>query len=356
MGNLNLDIFKGKSAFITGHTGFKGSWLSFWLAELGAKVTGYALEPMEQRSLFNQLSLRNKINHITGDLRDEKKLLHEMQNVNPEFVFHLAAQSLVRKSYQEPQLTFATNVLGSVNLLEAVRQCGSVRSLVYITSDKCYLNKEWVWGYRENDELGGSDPYGTSKACAEHVFRSYYLSYFIERANFGCGSTRAGNVIGGGDYSSDRIVPDIINAVMNNKVLELRNPNSTRPWQHVLDPLYGYLTLASKLYDQPKVFSGGSWNFGPSGYSIRKVSELVDKLSDILQQEIKIKVNHSAIMPEATLLHLSIDKAKDLLKWNPKWEFDIAVQKTGEWYRQIISGADITNITKKQILDFSNIV
>ena len=356
MGNLNLDIFKGKSVFITGHTGFKGSWLSFWLTELGAKVTGFALEPEQPQILFNQLSLRDKIHHITGDLRDEKKLLYEMQNANPEFVFHLAAQSLVRTSYQEPQLTFATNVLGSVNLLEAVRKCESVRSLVYITSDKCYLNKEWVWGYRENDELGGPDPYSASKACAEHVFKSYYLSYFIARAHFGCGSTRAGNVIGGGDYSYDRIVPDLIKSVVTNKALELRNPNSTRPWQHVLDPLYGYLTLASKLYEQPKFFSGGSWNFGPSGNSIRKVSELVDKLSNVLQQEIKIKVNHSATMPEATLLHLSIDKAKDLLKWNPKWEFDIAVQKTGEWYKQMISAADITDITRKQILDFSKTV
>ncbi len=350
----NLNIFKNKPVFITGHTGFKGSWLSFWLTELGAKVTGYALEPVQQDALFNKLFLKNSINHIIGDIRDDKKLLKSLQDTAPEFVFHLAAQSLVRKSYLEPQLTFATNVLGSVNLLEAVRQCSSVRSLVYITSDKCYVNKEWVWGYRENDELGGPDPYSASKACAEFAFKSYYLSYFKNRPNFGCGSTRAGNVIGGGDYSDDRIIPDVIRAVANNQSIKLRNPNATRPWQHVLDPLYGYIILAKKLYNQPELFNGESWNFGPSGNSIRTVSELVNKLSVILNLK-KINANMDSNnfgMPEATLLHLSIDKSKNLLQWQPKLEFDAAVQRTGEWYKKIINGGNAIDVTKQQILDF----
>lgn len=353
---MNLDLksfFTGKKIFITGHTGFKGSWLSFWLNELGAQVTGYALEPDYDHSLFESVKLADRINHIVGDVRDYEKLSQSLLDSKAEFVFHLAAQALVRRSYQEPLLTFSTNVMGSVNLLEAVRVSPTVRSLVYITSDKCYWNKEWPWGYRENDELGGPDPYSASKASAEHVFKSYDLSFFKDRKNFGCGSVRAGNVIGGGDRSQDRIVPDIIRSIERNEPIILRYPNATRPWQHVLDPLNGYLCLAALLYQEDnKIKSGESWNFGPSTHSIRTVWDLVTMLTSLSGGN-KIEIETPSIkMHEATLLHLSIEKAMNFLNWSPKYTFDQTVTKTGEWYTRIRQGESASEVTKEQIIEF----
>jgi CDP-glucose 4,6-dehydratase len=267
-------------------------------------------------------------------------------------VFHLAAQALVKRSYDDPLLTFSTNVMGSLNLLESIRECPSIRSLVYITSDKCYWNNEWVWGYRENDPLGGPDPYSASKACAEHVFKSYYLSYFKDRKDFSCASTRAGNVIGGGDRSQDRIVPDIIKAIETKKPIVLRNPNSTRPWQHVLDPLHGYLRLGMHLYQYPEQFNGEAWNFGPSNQSIKTVyalTELITSLwNDISIETPALKNKHH----ESTLLHLSIDKAQTLLKWDPKLPFNEAVIKTGEWYKRVQNGENPKLVTQEQIREF----
>lgn len=356
MSDILTQSFKGKSVFITGHTGFKGAWLAFWLTELGAKVTGYALPPEYQGSLFEKLHLSDRTNHIIGDIRDCDKLRKAILESKPEFVFHLAAQALVRRSYEDPLLTFSTNVMGSANLLESVRQCESVRSLVFITSDKCYWNKEWTWGYRENDELGGSDPYSASKASAEHVFKSYYLSFFKDRENFGCGSARAGNVIGGGDRSSDRIVPDIIRSIENKEPIVLRYPNATRPWQHVLDPLNGYLCLASLLYQGDRTIQPGeSWNFGPSTHSIRTVLDLAQTLTSLSGGEgIRIETPTTK-MHEATLLHLSIEKAATFLKWSPKYAFDEAVIKTGEWYTRIRQGENAAEVTKEQISEFMNL-
>lgn len=352
--NVEMNIkefYSGKKVFITGHTGFKGAWLAFWLTQLGAKVTGYALEPYYKNSIFEGLNLDRSVNSNIGDIRDLSNLAVAIADSKPDIVFHLAAQALVRTSYEEPLLTFQTNVMGSLNLLEVIRNTPSVKSLVYITSDKCYWNNEWVWGYRENDPLGGPDPYSASKACAEHVFKSYYLSYFKDRPNFGCASTRAGNVIGGGDRSKDRIVPDIIRAIENKQPIVLRSPESTRPWQHVLDPLHGYLSLGMHLYENPQQFNGEAWNFGPSNQSIKTVLELTNLLkSSWSNVEVKIESNNQ--VHESRLLHLSIDKAQTLLKWAPKMHFAEAVTKTGDWYQRVQNGEDPVKVTKQQIMDF----
>lgn len=350
--NSIQSFYNGKKVFITGHTGFKGAWLAFWLVELGAEVFGYALEPEYENSLFELLKLKNKIHHYIGDIRDLQNLSKVMNDIQPNIIFHLAAQALVRRSYDDPVLTFQTNVIGSLNLLECIRKIPSVRSLVYITSDKCYWNNEWVWGYRETDALGGPDPYSASKACAEHVFKSYYLSYFKGRQNFGCGSTRAGNVIGGGDRSKDRIVPDIIRAIENHQSIIIRNPNSTRPWQNVLDPLHGYLCLGMHLYNNPEPFNGEAWNFGPSHQSIKTVIELTTLLTSLWSGiEIKHESSENQLY-ESKLLHLSIDKAQMLLKWCPKYNFDDAVIKTGQWHQCVQKGDDVVQVTRQQILEF----
>jgi len=346
------EFYRGKKVLITGHTGFKGAWLATWLTQLGAEVSGCALEPAYEDSLFKVLNLSRRINHHIVDIRDLEKLSYLVQDINPDIVFHLAAQALVRRSYEEPLLTFSTNIMGSLNVLESVRQCSSIRSLVYITSDKCYWNHEWVWGYRESDPLGGPDPYSASKACAEHIFKSYYLSYFKERKNFGCASTRAGNVIGGGDRAQDRIVPDIIRAIEQGRPIILRNPQSTRPWQHVLDPLNGYLCLGMHLHDHPTQFNGEAWNFGPSNQSIKKVHELTELIAS-LWKDVKIEVKTPRNQYyESNLLHLSIDKSQTLLKWEPKIPFNKAVIKTGEWYKRVQAGEDPKRVTQEQITGF----
>ena len=277
MKNINYKFleekFRDKNVFITGHTGFKGSWLAFILSEVGANVTGYALAPNEKKNNFDLLELEKKISHIESDIRNLKDLNQAILKSNPEFIFHLAAQALVKTSYEDPINTYETNILGSINLLEAVNNCKSVRSLVFITSDKCYENVESIWGYKESDKLGGIDPYSASKAAAEIIFSSYQRSYFINKTNFGSASARAGNVIGGGDWSKNRIIPDCIRSINENLPLILRNPNSTRPWQHVLEPISGYLQLAIALLDQPNKFSN-SWNFGPNNYQIKSVKDV----------------------------------------------------------------------------------
>lgn len=350
---MDLSFFKNKSVFVTGHTGFKGAWLSFWLSMLGAKVTGFALPPQYECSLFEDLQLADHIQHIEGDIRDIEVLKSAMIRSKPEFVFHLAAQALVRKSYEDPILTFSTNVLGSANVLEAVRNCPSIRSFVYITSDKCYLNKEWEWGYRESDELGGPDPYSASKACAEHVFKSYYLSYFKNRDLFGCASVRAGNVIGGGDRSLDRIVPDVIKSMELNQPIVLRNPHATRPWQHVLDPLSGYLMLALRLYHNPQGLNGESWNFGPQSHAVKTVGDLVQRfIQHWGQGTVQVNTTTQSHPHEASLLHLSIDKAMNRLHWKPKYDVETAISKTSEWYKRVYQKESPSAVTMEHITAF----
>lgn len=343
--------FSGKRVLITGHTGFKGSWLAFILNEVGAEVTGLALPPVTAVNHFDLLKLDGKIKHVVGDVRDTAVVAKTVQDFQPEFVFHLAAQALVRPSYDEPVTTFSTNVMGSVNLLEAVRQCESVRSLVYITSDKCYENVEWIWGYRENDQLGGHDPYSASKAAAELAFSTYARSFFEQRPMLGAASTRAGNVIGGGDWAVDRIIPDCIRAVQADEPVRLRNPGATRPWQHVLEPLAGYLLLAARLYEEPKKW-GGSWNFGPSTQEVRTVKNVAEVIVGHIGKGRVEVVESKRQAHEARLLQLNCDKAHQLLGWYPRWHVEKTLEATAIWYKTIMNGGAAEAITRAQIKEF----
>jgi CDP-glucose 4,6-dehydratase len=346
-----IEMYAGRRVFITGHTGFKGSWLSFILHEAGAKVAGFSLEPATEINHFSLLNLEKKIHHIIGDIRNEALLTKEIEKFQPDYVFHLAAQALVRPSYDNPVETFSTNVIGSVNLLEAVRRCKSVRSLVYITSDKCYENVEWLWGYRENDRLGGRDPYSASKAAAELVFASYASSFFLDRPLLGAATTRAGNVIGGGDWAKDRIIPDCIRSIDSGLPILLRNPNATRPWQHVLEPIAGYLLLASKLYIEPRRWEG-SWNFGPSTSEVKTVEQVAQIIVDELGRG-SIETPVSLVQyHEANLLQLNCDKAHQLLGWYPRWNSDETLKATAYWYKKFLEGDDVEGLTRYQVQKF----
>ncbi len=341
-------LYAGRKVLVTGDTGFKGAWLSLWLSELGARVVGYALPPERPNDLFPSLGLDRLIEHVDGDVRDLSALQAVFSAHQPEFCFHLAAQALVRRSYDEAKLTFDTNVGGAVNVLEAARNTASLRSLVFVTSDKCYRNREWVWGYRECDELGGRDPYSASKAAAEIVFSSYVDSFFPERSPVGLASARAGNVIGGGDWSADRIVPDCLRALAAGEPIRLRNPAATRPWQHVLEPLGAYLTLAARLHEDGDRYRG-AWNFGPAAAANRSVDELARALVAGWGAG---QVEHSpqaAAHHEATLLHLNCDKANHLLDWHPRWNFDRTVAETVHWYREVREGRSTMDVTRAQI-------
>lgn len=345
------NCFSGKKIFITGHTGFKGSWLAFLLNEMGADVMGYALPPVGISNHFDLLKLDEKIKHVVGDIRDAALLTNTMREFQPEYVFHLAAQALVRPSYEDPAATFSTNVIGSVNLLDAVRQCESVRSLVYITSDKCYENVEWIWGYRENDQLGGRDPYSASKAAAEIVFSSYVRSFFEQRPMLGAASARAGNVIGGGDWAVDRIIPDCIRAIEKGEPVRLRNPGATRPWQHVLEPLSGYLLLAARLYEEPKKW-GGAWNFGPSTHEVRTVKDVAEVIIRHMGKGLVEVAESQVQVHEARLLQLNCDKAHQLLGWYPRWSVDKTFEATALWYNSVINGGNPEITTRAQIYEF----
>jgi len=346
-----LTDFKSRRVMITGHTGFKGSWLAFLLHEIGAEVLGYALDPAGEKSHFDLLGLRGSIQHVEADIRDDKRLKNTMCDFQPEFVFHLAAQALVRPSYVDPRTTFETNVMGSVNLLESVRACDSVRSLVYITSDKCYENLEWVWGYRENDRLGGHDPYSASKGAAEIAFSAYARSFFFERPELGAATTRAGNVIGGGDWAVDRIIPDCIRAINSDEPIHLRNPVATRPWQHVLEPISGYLLLAARLYANPADYEG-AWNFGPPSSEVRTVLEVAEHIVERYGQgsittDIIENKHH-----EAQLLQLNCDKAHQCLGWYPRWEVKHTLNMTSDWYKKVLNGATASDVTREQLFEY----
>lgn len=346
-----LSIFVGRRVMVTGHTGFKGSWLAFLLNEIGAEVLGYALPAEQPANHFAALNLAKLIHHVEADVRDGAKLAETMREFQPEFVFHLAAQALVRPSYADPKATFDTNVMGSVNLLDAVRQCESVRSLVYITSDKCYENLEWVWGYRENDRLGGHDPYSASKAAAEIAFSAYARSFFSHRPELGAATARAGNVIGGGDWAVDRIVPDCIRAFSHGGAVKLRNPNATRPWQHVLEPLAGYLLLAARLREQPITYAG-AWNFGPPSSEVRTVQEVAEYIVGRIGRGSVVVEPDVAKHHEANLLQLNCDKASQLLGWRPKWDVEQTLMATADWYKAVMDGADAAVVTRKQLHNY----
>jgi CDP-glucose 4,6-dehydratase len=348
--------FENKRVLITGHTGFKGAWLTFWLTELGAKVCGFSMDPKSKPNAFDLLKLKGRITDIRGDIRELNLLQAAISEFEPHTVFHLAAQSLVLPSYEDPVETFDTNIMGSVHLLESLRQCPSVRSLVFVTSDKCYKNREWDWGYRETDELGGHDPYSASKAACEIVLQSYGSSFLNQKENFGFASARAGNVIGGGDWSSYRIVSDLVRALENDQPLEIRNSKSIRPWQHVLEPLSGYLKLAALLATSPHQF-GGAWNFGPDRENFRTVEELVTGLQSLFAQELgqnlAIKKSESSMTRvETKTLKLNCDKANSQLAWESRWSFDETLRATAQWYSTYLKNEDLTAMTRKQIAQF----
>ena len=334
---LFTNIYKNRKVLITGHTGFKGSWLAIWLKELGADVIGYALDPPSDPSNFEATRLQERITHVHGDIRDLDRLMDTFKKHQLEFVFHLAAQPLVRLSYEEPKLTFDTNVGGTVNVFEAVRKTASVKVLVNITSDKCYENREWVWGYRENDPMGGHDPYSASKGCTEIVFSAYLKSFFSVGAakgrDIGAASVRAGNVIGGGDWGKDRLVPDCIRALSRHQSIGIRSPHAIRPWQHVLEPLSGYLLLGAALWQDPKKFSG-AWNFGPENNSHLTVAQMADRLVKYWGSGSWIDLSDPQAVHEANLLKLNCDKAHAELNWYSALTIDECLQMTADWYKE----------------------
>ena len=330
------NVFKNRTVLVTGHTGFKGSWLCIWLKEMGANIVGYALEPYTERDNFVVSGLKDKITHITEDVREFQKLSKVFEEYQPEFVFHLAAQAIVRESYENPKETYDINVGGTVNVLECCRINDFVRVVINVTSDKCYENKEWVWGYRENDPMGGYDPYSSSKGCSELITAAYRNSFFnpieFEKHGKSLSSARAGNVIGGGDWQKDRIIPDCIMALENDKPIEIRSPRATRPWQHVLEPLSGYLLLASKMYEEPQKFCG-AWNFGPNQDSIITVGEIADMIVAKWGSGSWLDRSNQDEPHEANLLGLDISKAKTYLKWSSVWDTETTIEKTVEWYK-----------------------
>jgi CDP-glucose 4,6-dehydratase len=347
-------IYNDKKVLVTGYTGFKGSWLSLWLEMMGAKVYGYALAPPSNPSHIETLDL--KINGKKGDIRDQKSLLSFINEVNPDIVFHLAAQALVRSSYDDPIETYSTNVMGTLNLFEVCRKVKSVKAIVNVTSDKCYENKEWVWGYRENDPMGGFDPYSSSKGCSELLTNSYRNSFFNlseygQKHNILLASARAGNVIGGGDWAKDRLFPDIIKAASINSFVSIRNPKATRPWQHVMEPLSGYLTLGWRLLEGKKEFAE-SWNFGPVNGCNLYVEEIVN-YSKLYWKSINVEYKHEpSDAHEANLLMLDCSKANKLLKWKPVWMINDTIEKTINWYK-IYYSQNIIN-TENDICEYVN--
>jgi CDP-glucose 4,6-dehydratase len=333
MRKLFNNVFEGKAVLVTGHTGFKGSWLSIWLKELGANVIGYALEPYTENDVFVVAGVDRKIKNNIGDIRDFDKVKGVFDKYQPEIVFHLAAQPIVRLSYQQPKLTYDTNMGGTVNLLECCRACDSVKVIINVTSDKCYDNKEWMWGYRENDALGGYDPYSSSKACSEIITAAYRSSFFSVNSKF-LSSVRAGNVIGGGDWREDRLVPDCIKSLKKGEPVGIRSPRSVRPWQHVLEPLSGYLLLASRMYQDGEKYSG-AWNFGPYHGSVITVEDLVKRLIDYWGsgQYEDLSKQPSREPHEASLLTLDISKAIHQLNWEPVLNVTDAIEYTVNWYK-----------------------
>ena len=325
------NVFKGKTVLVTGHTGFKGSWLSIWLKELGAQVVGYSLEPPTAPSLFDLAKLQDRMVSIQGDIRDLPHLKKILKTYAPEVIFHLAAQAIVLHSYARPHETFEVNSMGTVNVLEAARDCTCLKAMVFVTTDKCYENNEWMWGYRENDRIGGSDPYSASKAMAEMAIHAYRESY---RSAPLAASARAGNVIGGGDFSAYRLVPDIMKALMNNQILKLRNPQSIRPWTHVLDPLCGYLLLAGKLIENEKPFAQ-AWNFGPLESTGISVQCLVNKAIELWGKGSWIEEEKPESSKEMRCLRLNWDKASHLLQWRPLYSWQEAIHKTVDWFESL---------------------
>ena len=356
--HMDPSFWNKKKVLITGHTGFKGSWLSLWLQSAGANVVGYALPPPTDPSLFKLADVASGMVSLTGDVRDLDQLSSAIQSHRPEVIFHMAAQALVRPSYQNPVETYATNVMGTVNLLDAVRRIPGTRVVVNVTSDKCYENREWVWGYRENEPMGGYDPYSNSKGCSELVTAAFRNSFFpsgdFSRHGVALASARAGNVIGGGDWAEDRLIPDIMRAFMNGETVIIRNPRAIRPWQHVLEPLSGYLLLAEKLWENGPELAEG-WNFGPNDDDARPVSWIADRLTTMWGEKAGWKTSDGEQPHEANSLRLDSSKARARLGWRPRWNLLSALEKTAVWYRAYQDQKNIRNVVLEQIQEYGRV-
>lgn len=347
------NIYENKKVFLTGHTGFKGSWLALWLNQLGAKVCGYSLAPNTVPSMFNVLGIENKIEKsVIGDILDNITLEKAMSDFEPDIVFHLAAQPLVRLSYSEPVLTYKTNVIGTLNVLEAARKCKSVKVFVNVTTDKCYENKEINRGYKEDEPMGGHDMYSSSKGCVEIMSSSYRRSFLQNDDTYAMATARAGNVIGGGDWALDRLIPDCIRAINNNEKIEIRNPIAVRPWQHVLEPLSGYLLLGEKLLEDGKIYAEG-FNFGPNEDSVLKVADVAQKVIEFYGKG-EVVIHKKDNLHEAGLLMLNIEKAKKVLNWSPVYTPNQAIEKTVEWYKHFYANdTDMYYFTLNQISEYT---
>lgn len=356
-GAPDAEFWRGKRVFLTGHTGFKGSWLALWLHHLGAEVLGFALDPPSTPSLFEAARLDELIETVHGDVRSLEAVGTAVARFRPEVVFHLAAQSLVRPSYEDPAGTFATNVMGTVHVLEAIRQVDTVRAAVIVTSDKCYENRESpLWGYRESDRMGGADPYSNSKGCAELVSASYRHSFFGDDPQApALASARAGNVIGGGDWATDRLIPDVVRAFSDGVPVHLRNPHSVRPWQHVLEPLRGYLMLGQALWEDPEQFAAG-WNFGPDDADAQPVGDVVDRLRSMWGEGAQAVSAPGPHPHEASFLRLDCAKARSLLGWTPRLPLERALRWTMEWYRSVDDGAAPRTLTLDQIRRYNHLL
>lgn len=355
---MNKTFWKEKKVLITGHTGFKGSWLSLWLQNSGAKLIGYSLSPPTIPNLFEVANVKKEMHSLSGDIRDLQHLINTVEEFKPEIIIHMAAQSLVRYSYTNPIETYTTNVMGTVNVLEAVRQTKSVRVVLMVTSDKCYKNNEWLWGYRENEPMGGRDPYSSSKACAEIITSAFLHSYFPSESYDQHGvlvaSARAGNVIGGGDWSNDRLVPDIVKSFLENRTVIIRSPDAIRPWQHVLEPLNGYLCLIEKLWETGLEFTGG-WNFGPNDDDVREVSWIVEKMANLWGENVKWALDKSQNPHEAQYLKLDCSKAKNILKWSPKLNLNTSLEWIINWYRNYSLGMNMRSYTESEIARYEEL-
>ena len=351
-GKVDASFWKGKKVFLTGHTGFKGSWLSLWLQNMGALVKGYSLEPNTTPNLFTEAGIDENIESEIGDIRNLEQLTESMVSFSPDILIHMAAQPLVRLSYIKPVETYTTNVIGTVNVLEAARKCPNLKAIVSVTTDKCYENKEWEWAYRENEPMGGHDPYSSSKGCAELVTSAYRRSFFSSKETASLASARAGNVIGGGDWAEDRLIPDVIRAFKKSKPVVIRNPLSTRPWQHVLEPLSGYLVLAQGLFINGDEFAEG-WNFGPKEEDCKPVSWILDKMVKYWGNNVSWILDKENNPHEAGFLKLDCSKATSRLKWKPKWDLQFALKSIVDWHQIYINEGDLKNQCLKEINKYS---
>jgi len=351
-GKVDSSFWKGKKVFITGHNGFKGSWLSLWLQSMGSAVKGYSLDVNTKPALFTQANIAADMESEIGDIRNLDQLTKSMVIFSPDILIHMAAQALVRLSYQEPIDTYTTNVIGSVNVLEAARKCPNLKAIVSVTTDKCYENKEWEWGYRESEPMGGHDPYSSSKGCAELVTSAYRSSFFSSEGTASLASARAGNVIGGGDWAEDRLIPDILRAFEKSKPVIIRNPLSIRPWQHVLEPLSGYLVLAQELFLNGDKFAEG-WNFGPKDEDCKPVSWILDYMVKSWGNNASWVLDENNNPHEAAFLKLDCSKASNRLKWNPKWNLQLTLKSIVDWHQIYNNGGDLKKLCLKEINKYS---